>query len=954
MSISKMVLKPKTFYILLAVVTIGSVFVLSQVPKAFAGYGNPPDYTGYFTHQSLPSSGYLNVIDTGLTPTTSISAFEAQVLSIHNGPDTKNGEGWAIGADFIIQTMRGGTDLYRPTAADIADWEQKLTNSDLQLSVANYCTLEANSGYQDGDIAWVKQAQCGSSLIFSSISTGTVYYIVRVDCGNPLGTWPGLPAYNPSWSISGRTGVSTTSFADSDSNYATAHPPSNPLIVQLGSELYWTNVGHNSGPGTATINYGVRFTINNKPITPPTGINSTVPGACLWGAATEAAPPALWNGSPCSTTGGNTSATLASNANTGPYDHNNFLVSSAWAKPGDEFCEWIAYFPRASTSNTDGGDIPQCIQVSQPWKLSATTTTNPLVTTAAPGSTVTFSSIISNDTEGGTATNFCYGPRYFYSSTATPTKLPNGTYANEIGGNTSNGCNGVLTPGQVWGPNGNTIQTTVALPNNPADAYVCGTFAFSPYDSEGDANGRSVTPDCIAIVSPNSTACVYPISVFPTNPGPSKQFTVTAYINGGTAANTAAMMFADNFYINVIGPVPGNGGPTFTSTNSGLLKRLGAGNVFSATTTLIGPTNNVGNYPVDWGVTGPISPIDCGSKTSNGLPSGSCVGDCSINSEVPVSNHPYFTVMGGDVAAGAGFGACAEDSTAGITGWNDDGGSYKGAGVQMAALALSDIKHFPSLLGIIGGGAEPYGLSFANSGSGVTSDTTGDYGGQFGYLPCLPDYVDSINTSTATPWTDDSDFGTSDTYTATGPLTLAGSAPIQLSPNTVINLQVNGDVYINNNITYDDSGGAGNYPRLNLYATGSIYIAPGVTQLHGLYVAQGTAAASELPSSSASVPPGTFVTCASEDVTQSIFTELTDFNDCSTNQLTVYGSVAAQSLHLDRDSGDIDNGGPAESFHFSPELWEGTPLCSAITSDPLCTGATSSDWDAVSSLPPTL
>lgn len=195
---------------LLASVFLG-VALQTSTPKVLAAFGDPPIYRGYFKsgHPFLGPNGYQNVIGPGITNTTSKTTFENDILAIHNsGKDTETNsgyptQGYALGADFIIQTMRGGspTDKGRPSAADIADWKARLSNPDISIRSGNYCNSwdgnDYNSGYLNGDIAWVNQSQCGLTLTFYNNKTGVNYYRIRVDCANPLGTTGGLPTYNP-------------------------------------------------------------------------------------------------------------------------------------------------------------------------------------------------------------------------------------------------------------------------------------------------------------------------------------------------------------------------------------------------------------------------------------------------------------------------------------------------------------------------------------------------------------------------------------------------------------------------------------------------------------------------------------------------------------------------------------------------------------------------------------
>ncbi len=420
---------------------------------------------------------------------------------------------------------------------------------------------------------------------------------------------------------------------------------------------------------------------------------------------------------------------------------------------------------------------------------------------------------------------------------------------------------------------------------------------------------------------------------------PTTNYTITASVNvTGGLAGAMVMNAVDNFYIHVTGPGVDYQNDNVGGPPLGGSLALSASNITGTVTPP--PTNSVGTYSVTWGLTGPLRPVGCpgGGPGGGGPPATFTVG-----------YDPYFDVRGGDVVAGAGFmnGAttCTQDTTADIKAWNYDNTPanwHYGAGSQTGAFALGDISSFVTGLnpaanttafaGRTGAGTlsqgTPYGLSFANSPTPVNPN----YGGKFGQLPCLEDYAGKI-TGGATTWTDD--YGTSGTYTLAGPVTLAGGT---LPKDTVINLKVNGDVFIAGPITYDDTGGPGHYPRLNVVATGSIYVAHGVGEIHGLFVAQGTAGA------------GVFASCAT-----AVGVEAIDYDTCSGTPLVVHGAVAAKKLDLGRSYGQLDsNSGPAESFRLGPELWLAISYCTVKPTDPICTSGKSPEWNAVTALPPVL
>jgi len=126
------------------------------------------------------------------------------------------------------------------------------------------------------------------------------------------------------------------------------------------------------------------------------------------------------------------------------------------------------------------------------WSVSGTTTAP---SSAQSGNSIKFTSTMSNDSEGGTA-HFSYGPRYFYSN-SDQTGAYYAASHNEIAPSTTGG--GILAPGASYSSdgaspydhndNGATSYTVTSV--DGSYKYICGTVAFSPYNSSGSLDGRS-------------------------------------------------------------------------------------------------------------------------------------------------------------------------------------------------------------------------------------------------------------------------------------------------------------------------------------------------------------------------------------------------------------------------------------------------------------------------------
>jgi hypothetical protein len=343
-------------------------------------------------------------------------------------------------------------------------------------------------------------------------------------------------------------------------------------------------------------------------------------------------------------------------------------------------------------------------------------------------------------------------------------------------------------------------------------------------------------------------------------------------------------------------------------------------------------TPTEGSYTVTWSFTGDATP-------------------CTVT--IQSGYRPYFTVEGGDMAAGAGFAAsgmaCATtNATAQIKGEGlDDVGSFYGASSQLGALANGPITLFAAdntnnAASNLGGSTNgialtdtinphsPSGLAFANTttphpqyGSGLSRSTW-----------CVPDYYGAAPAATGGPFNAAAPvsgvyvYGSSQTF----------NTPITLNQGVHVTIVVKGDVQINQPIKYNYTSVASNnpadIPEFKLLVQGNIYVAPGVDTLTGFYDAQPGAAGT-----------GTLYTCGSG------FAETPGYDTCRATQLTVYGAVASKALKLDRTQGHLRSVGgtantPAERFVFTPELW----MAGLTGLD--CTTSTDCTYQGYSNLPP--
>ncbi|HVI60728.1 MAG TPA: hypothetical protein VM535_01085, partial [Candidatus Saccharimonadales bacterium] len=113
---------------------------------------------------------------------------------------------------------------------------------------------------------------------------------------------------------------------------------------------------------------------------------------------------------------------------------------------------------------------------------------------------------------------------------------------------------------------------------------------------------------------------------------------------------------------------------------------------------------------------------------------------------------------------------------------------------------------------------------------------------------------------------------------------------------------VNGDVYINGNITYANNWAAANAPSFVLRATGNIYIAPGVTQLDGLYISRNT-----IYTCGVNNGGGNFAVPAAGSI----------YSTCK-NQLVIFGNFIAKKVNLLRTFGSLRDEKPTAGTPGSP------------------------------------
>ncbi|HSX43110.1 MAG TPA: hypothetical protein VLF59_03430 [Candidatus Saccharimonadales bacterium] len=399
--------------------------------------------------------------------------------------------------------------------------------------------------------------------------------------------------------------------------------------------------------------------------------------------------------------------------------------------------------------------------------------------------------------------------------------------------------------------------------------------------------------------------------------GGSATFTYAVGYSGSTTATGISCVIHANNHPGSISPNPPSPAETTGASPPGV--STGCPRSFSSSATLT--TETVTNLPANTTVcrTLVVSPANNGA------------GSSADEACVTVLNEPYLSVLGGDAAAGTGFGQACSEVSAQLKSWNLNtaASNYFGAGAEVGAWATGPINNFVSGMGLATGAAtrSGYPLSFANT----VNIGGGNYGGQFGTgsVPCMYNYYankpattnlgvsPTIGTFLAGPGTAAGD------YSATGTLTLGDASAVHnplamvLNGGKQISIYVQGSVYVASNITYA-YGNLADIPRLNIYVSGDIYIDPHVTEMHGVYIAQKNGAGT-----------GMITTCATGAAATTL-----PYATCNT-QLKVVGTAAAEGgLRLNRTWGNLVAAPgvantPAETFQYSPEMWLSAPTAAS-------------------------
>ncbi len=282
---------------------------------------------------------------------------------------------------------------------------------------------------------------------------------------------------------------------------------------------------------------------------------------------------------------------------------------------------------------------------------------------------------------------------------------------------------------------------------------------------------------------------------------------------------------------------------------------------------------------------------------------------------------PYFKVFGGDVFVGGWFNATTTPCTTGDTNYqaptfNPLSNQFKGG-----ILAFANGRHGSSsdfgafAMGLIQGDpANTYGfytgqtsgvstLSFSNTNSGISSNYWGGYlAGATQQIHCIPDYfTNKQNKSTPpapTPGGTSFNVGSlaNGQYLAPSGQTsdITAGANATINPGSAVTVFIDGNAYISHNIAYAAGYTADNVPKLAIVVRGNIFIAPSVSNIDGLFIAQ--------PNPSSVATTGSLWTC--HDSSNTTPDGYWVYANCG-SKLTINGAIIAKQVNLMRINGDL-------------------------------------------------
>jgi hypothetical protein len=215
--------------------------------KGANGYG---DYgkNDVFTGRSSSGAGVAigtSVTDSSDMKTAFINFIHDYLYSTDSDPHN------TIGAAFVMQEMLNKNTW--PTAADYADWLNRMGSSDIAVRVRRNITYDSSikTSYYDSsnyNIFYGENAESGGSVLeVYSVSKSTMYAQIEINCGNLLANaLPSLPLPT-GWSMSATSAVSVNGGAYQSGTQS----------AKSGDTIRWQHIAKNDGPSATnkTVNY---------------------------------------------------------------------------------------------------------------------------------------------------------------------------------------------------------------------------------------------------------------------------------------------------------------------------------------------------------------------------------------------------------------------------------------------------------------------------------------------------------------------------------------------------------------------------------------------------------------------------------------------------------------------------------------------------------------------------
>ncbi len=347
-----------------------------------------------------------------------------------------------------------------------------------------------------------------------------------------------------------------------------------------------------------------------------------------------------------------------------------------------------------------------------------------------------------------------------------------------------------------------------------------------------------------------------------------------------------------------------------------------------------------------------------------------------VVTDVIVVRYPYIKAYGAEVMAGGGFGSTCS-TRSGIFAMMRPMGQQvstnkSGSGSQLGAFAFSQdgssrISGFASAILRTSAPNATRGnaLHFGGVNYDLNSRTPAMGGNLTGNPICMPDYFNDTQypeSNTTVRRQGDSTIqqtGLSNNYNGKQ-VFYEGNATVNYGGASThqgrTTYYVEGNVQINSNVRYDGNyANVADIPNFTLIVKGNIYIAPNVTQLDGIYIAQ--------PQEGNESTTGQIFTCARNYTAYTSASAV--YTNCSggyggpynTQSLRVNGSFIAQRIILNRAVNTLNNSTfrepqassqAAEIFNYSPEIILSPPVFRPTG------GPTGSSYESIGVLPPLL